>query len=245
MSEACTYYTELMSLVIDGQSSEEEDKQLLHHVLHCSQCRSELAQLWEMHQTFSNWEEQEIPAGIAQRVMERIRTEEAAAVVPSTAPKRLQTNAKILPFWKPLISVAACAAVCVGLWRFTAPSAQTPSAPTASQASYTTASSSTTTSLPIPKTLTSEPASAQSESGLSDTSEITAMVSDVLGKTPGTILVLEEIPVALKGSRHTTQNGNVILVPETEDITELLTQLPSPLMEISGTEGPVVLLVLK
>ena len=68
MSEECLNYLELMSLVIDGESTEEEDRILYQHVLQCAACRSELRQLWEMHQTFSECEEQEAPENLAQSV---------------------------------------------------------------------------------------------------------------------------------------------------------------------------------
>lgn len=240
MSEACTNYLELMNLVIDGQSSKEEDQELLQHVLLCPQCRSELAQLWEIHQTFSDWEEQEVPEGFAHGIIEKIRSEEAAAVPPSTAPKRLQTKA--IPFWKPLAAVAACAAVCVGLWRFSSP-AQIPSEAGASPASYSAGSPSTANPISVPKTLTAPPS--ENSSGHSETDAILKMVSDTLDKTPGTILVLEQIPEDLDGTQYTTENGSTILVPNLNDITELLAMLPSPLMEITGTDGPVVLLTMK
>lgn len=240
MSETCTNYFELMNLVIDGQSSNEEDQELLQHVLLCAQCRSELAQLWEIHQTFSDWEEQEVPEGFAQGIIEKIRSEEAAAAPPTTAPKRLQTKA--IPFWKPLAAIAACAALCVGLWRFSSP-AQMPSESGASPASYTTGSPSTTNPISIPKTLTA--LSSENSSGRFEKDTILKMVSDTLDKTPGTILVLEQIPEDLDGAQYTTENGGTILVPNLNDITELLAMLPSPLMEIPGTDGPVVLLTMK
>lgn len=239
MSEACTNYLELMNLVIDGQSSKAEDQELLQHVLHCPQCRSELAQLWEIHQIFSAGEEQEVPEGFAQGVIEKIRTEEAAAVIPTTAPKRLQ--AKAIPFWKPLAAVAACAALGVGLWRFSAP-AHNPSQSGTVPASYTAGSPSTITPISVPKTLTAD--TSENNSGHADSEAILKTVSDTLDNTPGTILVLEQIPEDLEGTKYTTENGGTILVPSLNNITELLAMLPSPLMEIPGADGPVVLLTL-
>ena len=251
MSEDCTYYLELMSQVIDGESSEEEDKELLRHVLQCTQCRSELAQLWEMHQTFSEFEEQKVPENFAQSVIDRIRADEASAVPLTTAPKRLQTKSNVIPLWKQpgvkaLVSVAACAVVCIGLWRFAAP-AQEPSQPDTGISSHSTAPiNSTPINLtPIPKSLTAEPSSSQLSSDTRSDSQVVDMISETIEKAPGTILVLEKIPEDLEGQRYTTKNGDTILVPDTNDVTELLTQLPSPLMEIPGKDGPVVLVTLK
>jgi hypothetical protein len=207
-----------------------------------------------MHQTFSEYEEQEIPENLAQNVMERIRSEESSAVTPTTAPKRLQTKTKVLPFWrggsaKVLTSIAACAVVCVGLWRFTSP-AEKLSQPEAALYGTSTADS-TSSALPVTqKAFLSDTASethfhTQNEPSMPSKDEITSMVSDTLKKAPGTIFVLEAIPEGLEGTAYTTQNGDDILVPESSDLTQLLAQLPSPLMEISGTDGPVVLLVLK
>ena len=241
MSEACTNYLELMNLVIDGQSSTEEDKALLQHVLECAQCRSELGQLWEIHQTFSDWEEQQVPEGFAQGIMNRIRAEEAAAVVPTTAPKRLQSNSKMFSFRKPLAAIAACAVVCVGLWRFSAP-AQPPAQSGTSPAAYAADAPGTTTPISVPKTLTAAPSG--NDPGAFDPEVILNMVSDTLKTSPGTILILEQIPEALEGTQYTTEDGDIILIPKLNDTTGLLTQLPSPLMEIPGGDGPVVLLAM-
>lgn len=250
MSEECTNYLELMSLVIDGESTDAEDRSLCQHVLHCTQCRTELRQLWEMHQIFSDWEEQTAPEGLAQRVLDRIHADEAPSSTPSSAaPKRLQTKSKLLPFktsTKVLASLAACAVVCVGLYRFSAPQSapsDTSSIPyTASTTSHaSSAASQIQKSLPSSKAHTHT----QEEPGMPGKEDITIMVTDTLSQAPGTILVLEGIPDGINGTQYITQNGDTILVPETGDLSQLLTQLPSPLMEISGQDGPIVLLVLK
>ena len=186
--------------------------------------------------------------------MEQIRADESSAAAPTTAPKRLQTKTKVLPFWKgtsakAIASIAACAVVCVGLWRFAAPAEKISQPETASYTAGTTGS--TPNSLPTTqKAFISDTASethshTQNAPGMPSREEITSMVSETLQKAPGTIFVLEAIPEGLEGTAYTTQNGDAILVPEISDLTQLLAQLPSPLMEISGTDGPVVLLVLK
>ena len=107
----CEFYLELMSQSLDGALTEQAQKALDEHLNQCPECRVLYQQLCQVHSELSSWEEQEVPAGFAQGVMDRIRPLENHSKTP-----------KIIPLWKrpqfkALGSIAACAVLCLGIWR--------------------------------------------------------------------------------------------------------------------------------
>lgn len=119
----CEFYLELMSQSLDGELTQQAQQALEEHLSQCADCRFLYQQLCEIHDERSAWEEQEVPEGFAQGVMDRIRALEE------------QPNpTKIIPLWKrpqfkALGSVAACALLCLGIWQLdllgTSPAADT------------------------------------------------------------------------------------------------------------------------
>lgn len=104
----CEQMTLLISAWLDGETTLQEEKQMLEHLEQCAQCRALLEQLQTLRASFSDLEElSPAPEGFADRVMEQIRAERAPKVIPLF--RRPQIRA--------LMGVAACAVLCVGLMR--------------------------------------------------------------------------------------------------------------------------------
>ena len=108
----CKRFTELISQSLDGTLSAEDQQALQQHLEECPECRQLSQELSEIRLELHSWEEQEVPEGFAEGVMSRIRAEEQ--------------KPKIVPIWKhPQFkmfgSIAACALICVGIWRMGTP----------------------------------------------------------------------------------------------------------------------------
>ena len=105
--EDCGYFSNLISLSLDGQLTPEQASALETHLSQCPQCRELAKQLAQIRVELDTWEDSEVPEGFTQEVMDRIRA--------------LEHEKKVLPLWKrPQVragaSLAACALLCVGLW---------------------------------------------------------------------------------------------------------------------------------
>lgn len=105
----CGKFVERISAKLDGQLTAEEERELEAHLAVCPACRALESQLAAIHAAFPQMEEVSAPEGFADRVMDQIRAREGqgAKVVPLF--KRPQIRA--------LSSLAACAVLCVGLYR--------------------------------------------------------------------------------------------------------------------------------
>jgi len=102
----CEQMTLLISAWLDGETTAQEEKELLAHLEQCADCRALLAQLQTLRASFSDLEElTPAPEGFADRVMEKVRAESKPKVVPLF--RRPQVRA--------LMGLAACAVLCVGL----------------------------------------------------------------------------------------------------------------------------------
>ncbi|MCI9156081.1 MAG: zf-HC2 domain-containing protein [Lawsonibacter sp.] len=99
-------YIELVSLRLDGELSNDEERELEEHLAVCPDCRAAGAQLAALQGAFAELEDITAPKGFAQGVMDRIRAEEKPKVVPLL--KR--------PQFKALAGLAACLALVVGLY---------------------------------------------------------------------------------------------------------------------------------
>ena len=105
--ESCSYYLELLSLSLDDSLTPKQQADLQHHLDQCPECRLLAQQLTEIHSELSAWEDQPVPEGFTQQVMDQIRTPD--------------TPKNIIPLWKrpqfkAIGSLAACALLCVGVW---------------------------------------------------------------------------------------------------------------------------------
>lgn len=106
---SCEYYIELISAGLDGQLTEEQELELANHLVNCPACREIGVQLVAAHAAFTQMEEIPAPEGFSAGVMNRIRAEEAKK--PKVVPLFRR------PQFKAAAGLAACAVLCVGLFR--------------------------------------------------------------------------------------------------------------------------------
>jgi len=220
---SCSYYLELLSQSLDQPLSPAEQADLQSHLDQCPDCRLLAQQLTQIHSELSVWEEQEVPEGFTQRVMDQIRA--------------LDTPKNIIPLWKrpqfkAVGSLAACAALCLGLWGsglFSAgstamdgaavlsasPTSETAQAPAPAAFQMTSASSTANTA--VDDLSSAEPAA--QESAVMDTAaqlpaaqapmlkteraatpqdeDLVALAAQAVGVTPGTLLLMDQLPQEL------------------------------------------------
>ena len=103
----CERCLEQLSARLDGELPAGEAAELEAHLAQCSSCRALAQQLEQLHGDFPALAELEAPAGFAPGVMDRVRTERPAGRV---------TPLFRRPQFKALAGLAACAALCVGLY---------------------------------------------------------------------------------------------------------------------------------
>ena len=98
-----------ISLQLDGMLEPEEERELEAHLANCARCRALKRELEAVHAAFPQLEDCPAPEGFAGGVMERIDAleEKRPKVVPLF--RRPQVRA--------LMGLAACAVLCVGLYR--------------------------------------------------------------------------------------------------------------------------------
>ena len=73
----CEKYRELISLYIDGELNESEEKELLEHIKNCPLCEKELKELTAISEMLKSAEEEELPENFHNEVMAKIRTRQA------------------------------------------------------------------------------------------------------------------------------------------------------------------------
>ena len=100
--ENCETYLEWISAHLDGQLSDEEERELEEHLDQCPTCRAIEERLAALHDSFQGLEDIPAPEGFTQGVMDRVRAEQSR---PKVVPlfKR--------PQFKALAGLAACAAL--------------------------------------------------------------------------------------------------------------------------------------
>lgn len=103
----CEEMTLLLSARLDGELTQEEQAALEQHLAQCPACRAVAEQLEQIHSAFDQLEDVSVPEGFAQGVMDRIRAEEPSNVMPLFR----------RPQFKVAAAAAACALLCIGLWR--------------------------------------------------------------------------------------------------------------------------------
>lgn len=107
--DRCDEFVLLLSQRLDGPLSGGEERALEEHLAVCPACRALGSQLAAIHAAFPEMEETPAPQGFAQGVMARVRAAEAE-------------KKKVVPLFrrpqvKALAGLAACAVLCVGLYR--------------------------------------------------------------------------------------------------------------------------------
>ena len=107
--DGCETMEVWLSLRLDGMLEPEEERELEAHLAVCPSCRALARELEAMHTAFPQLEDCPAPEGFAEGVMERIDAleEKKPKVVPLF--RRPQVRA--------LMGLAACAVLCIGLYR--------------------------------------------------------------------------------------------------------------------------------
>lgn len=103
----CEQYTVLLSQRMDGELPPAQAKELEAHLAVCPLCRALAEELSALTASLRDLDELEAPEGFVDNVMTRVRAESAGP--------------KVIPFFrrpqvKALAGLAACAALCVGLY---------------------------------------------------------------------------------------------------------------------------------
>ena len=252
--DRCERFIDLLSQSLDGPLPLEEHQALQQHLEQCPECRLLSQQFLEIREEFHSWEDQEVPEGFTAGVMDRIRAaEENNKVIPIRKHRRFKTFG----------SIAACALICLGLWRTGAPeanqdaafapAASAPAAETMDIHAYATADSAPDDGSTIPAALakTAEETPAQDASAslpicpesasLPDEDQLIRLAQDTLGQAPGTLVLVEVLPQIAEGTLHTTADGTPLLVlsaqPEA-DMWKTLTETACFTLELG--DGPIV-----
>ena len=100
----CERCLEQLSARLDGDLTDRETQELERHLAQCPDCRALADQLKQLQTDFAQLAEKEAPPGFAQGVMEQIRREKR--VIPLFR----------RPQFKALAGLAACAAICIGIY---------------------------------------------------------------------------------------------------------------------------------
>ena len=98
----CENYWEALNAFVDGECSPEEEAKLRAHLTECTACREALAELTALRGGFPHWEDEEVPEGFADGVLQRI------AGTPRQAPKNARRKHRAA--WA---SLAACLGIMV------------------------------------------------------------------------------------------------------------------------------------
>lgn len=98
----CENYWEALNAFVDGECSPEEEAKLRAHLTECEACRETLAELTALRDGFPHWEDEEVPEGFADDVLQRI------AGTPRQMPKKARRKHRAA--WA---SLAACLSVMV------------------------------------------------------------------------------------------------------------------------------------
>ena len=99
----CENYWEALNAFVDGECSPEEEAALRAHLADCAACREALAELTALHDGFPDWEDEEVPEGFADSVLQKI------AENPQQAPKKAKRK-RSSAAWA---SLAACLGIMV------------------------------------------------------------------------------------------------------------------------------------
>ena len=98
----CENYWEALNAFVDGECSPEEEAKLRAHLTECEACREALAELTALRGGFPHWEDEEVPEGFSDGVLQKI------AETPQQAPKKARRKHRAA--WA---SLAACLGIMV------------------------------------------------------------------------------------------------------------------------------------
>lgn len=105
---SCERAWELLSQQLDEPLSPQEKQELEEHLAACPSCRKDKEELEQMDQALRNLGEIQAPADFTQRVMAQVQ--------------QTQSKPKVIPLWRrpqvrALAGLAACALLCIGIYR--------------------------------------------------------------------------------------------------------------------------------
>lgn len=112
---ACEEYELLLAVRLDGELTSEEEARLEAHLARCPACRALAEELEGAHDALARMEELPAPPDFAQGVMARLRAGEESAPAREETPKVIPLFRR--PQVRALVSLAACAAVCMGVYQ--------------------------------------------------------------------------------------------------------------------------------
>lgn len=107
---SCERAWELLSQQMDEPLSHQEKQELEEHLAVCPSCRKDQEELEQMKETLKGLEELQAPVNFTARVMAQVQMES-------------QGKFKVIPLWRrpqvrALAGLAACALLCIGIYRF-------------------------------------------------------------------------------------------------------------------------------
>ncbi len=111
--KTCDRYREDLSARLDHELTPAQEAELEAHLRECPQCRLWWEQMSRLEEALQDLEEEQAPEGFARRLMEH----------PAIAGHNRQ-NSRVPLYRRPLVRIvagaAACLAICVGIWHWTA-----------------------------------------------------------------------------------------------------------------------------
>lgn len=107
--DRCDRFSLMLSDHMDGQLTEKEERELAEHLAICPTCRELESQLTKIQAAFLDLEEIPAPEGFVQEVLDQIQL-------------LTQNKKKVIPFFRrlrvqALAGFAACAVLCIGIYR--------------------------------------------------------------------------------------------------------------------------------
>ena len=123
----CENYWEALNAFVDGECSPEEEAKLRAHLTECEACRETLAELTALRDGFPHWEDEEVPEGFSDGVLQKI------AETPRQMPKKAGRKRRGAAW----ASLAACLGIMVLLGTLFPGNRSASSANTAAPASDT------------------------------------------------------------------------------------------------------------
>ena len=112
---ACEEYELLLSAWLDGELTEPENQDLQAHLARCPRCQALAEELRLTHEAFACLDDLAAPPDFAQGVMARIRAQEEPVIEQEEKPKVISLFRR--PQVRALASLAACAAICIGVYQ--------------------------------------------------------------------------------------------------------------------------------
>lgn len=248
----CEHALELISLGLDRLLTQEEQRELDGHLEACQPCRALALELAQLHEALNQMGECEVPEDFADRVLEAIRQEQAAP------------PPGVIPFWrrsgvKCACGLAACAVLCIGLWRgvsglgmgggmtaLSVPAASTPDDLQVSGASAGGASASVETApyaimgaqADGKEALEEAVPRAMPPSASSNEAEAAGALAVLLGEPPGQLLVLDGVPEVLAGEDWQQADGMLWLALTNQQLDEAVDTLEAAAYTVlPGVDG--------